>query len=580
MDVIRGKPSIQFYRRFLSLILGSLCILSGCTFNAAVTTSSGTSSDSSNPPSSPSSPTLPVATLTGQPTGTSSTTTLNIIVGGTGVTHYKYKIVEAPYTVDCTSATGYSADIAVATRIQNNITALADGGIRLCVIGKDASDNYQLVSSSTIANWTKDVVVTTIYRSVGAASTALHCGSGSGPTIVSGLATFNSALPATVGVGDVVRYDDNNNNSTDTVAIIHSRIDSTHYTLRTAAGGIPADTVGATSYYDVYRAYASLADAEAGIENPLLSVDPLCSPVCEASCATLFDFDTWSGGRNLVSSDEQWNIALYADADDTNFVDINGWTTSQTNYLRLFTPYLNTQVGTTQRHSGTWASGGYLLSVGNTANDGTIKIQDDYVRVEGLRIESGDTSVAAKMLWSDSAGSVVLNNNILRSNVSTNSNLAIALQGAGSYTVYNNIIHPATGMGFGVVLETQSPSYIYNNTIIATGDRAVSNSSTAVLKNNIIQGAGGCEICGTGSYTGSDYNLNQGTVSTGGANDRTSKTVTFTNAAAENYTLSGSDTEAQNFGTDLSADVFWAFVNDIANSVRSGTWDIGASEAP
>jgi hypothetical protein len=89
----------------------------------------------------------PTAILTGAPTGTNNTTSLNVVVSGTDVVYYQFKIGETSSTV-CSNATGYSSDIAVAQSIQSNISALANGGVTLCVIGKDSGGNYQSMASS------------------------------------------------------------------------------------------------------------------------------------------------------------------------------------------------------------------------------------------------------------------------------------------------------------------------------------------------------------------------------------------------------------------------------------------------
>jgi hypothetical protein len=96
----------------------------------------------------------PTATLSGQPTGTSSTTTLNVTVGGTGVTSYKFKVGVSTST-DCANTTGYSGQTAVATKITSNISGLADGDVKLCVIGADDAGNWQTEASATSATWTK-----------------------------------------------------------------------------------------------------------------------------------------------------------------------------------------------------------------------------------------------------------------------------------------------------------------------------------------------------------------------------------------------------------------------------------------
>ena len=97
----------------------------------------------------------PSATISGEPTGTNNSSVLNVTIGGAGVTHYKFKIREVADPA-CSNSTGYGAEIAVATGISSNISALSDGAIELCVIGRDSSSNWQATASATAVNWTKD----------------------------------------------------------------------------------------------------------------------------------------------------------------------------------------------------------------------------------------------------------------------------------------------------------------------------------------------------------------------------------------------------------------------------------------
>lgn len=96
----------------------------------------------------------PSASLSGAPTGTSATTILNITVGGTAVSHYKHKIGVSAST-DCSIATGYGMERAVGTKITDDISGLADGEIKVCVVGRDAAGNYQTEASAATAVWTK-----------------------------------------------------------------------------------------------------------------------------------------------------------------------------------------------------------------------------------------------------------------------------------------------------------------------------------------------------------------------------------------------------------------------------------------
>lgn len=102
------------------------------------------------------------AILTGAPTGTSNiTSSLDIAVSGNNIAYYKYKFIEYPYVNDCDDSSGYSTIISVGTHITQNISGLADGSIKLCVVGKTNLGVWQDYFAATTASWTKDTTAPT-----------------------------------------------------------------------------------------------------------------------------------------------------------------------------------------------------------------------------------------------------------------------------------------------------------------------------------------------------------------------------------------------------------------------------------
>src|SRR6185437_2356873 len=101
-----------------------------------------------------------------------------------------------------------------------------------------------------------------------------------------------------VGVGDAVVYNSNAN-----IAFISGRTDSTHYTLQSAAGGSPT-AASADTTWNIYRAYTSVPNAldgtSGGTENTSIP-------------SAVRNFDTWTGGTDIVTANQQWNFAIYAD---------------------------------------------------------------------------------------------------------------------------------------------------------------------------------------------------------------------------------------------------------------------------
>ena len=123
--------------------------LSDAAGNAATTASASLTKDTATP----------VLTFSGQPSGPSNQTTLNITVGGSAVASYYFKIGTTG-VIDCTNSGGYSANTALATHITNSISALADGSVTLCGVGQSAGGNRQAFASATSFTWTKDTTVT------------------------------------------------------------------------------------------------------------------------------------------------------------------------------------------------------------------------------------------------------------------------------------------------------------------------------------------------------------------------------------------------------------------------------------
>jgi hypothetical protein len=82
-------------------------------------------------------------------------------VNGGAFTTYQYKLGPSLSTI-CSNAIGYSADITSSTSIIENLGVYADGSMTLCVIGKDASGNYQAYANATTYTWVKDTTAPTI----------------------------------------------------------------------------------------------------------------------------------------------------------------------------------------------------------------------------------------------------------------------------------------------------------------------------------------------------------------------------------------------------------------------------------
>ncbi|MDR3582995.1 MAG: hypothetical protein P4L62_01390 [Candidatus Pacebacteria bacterium] len=436
---------------------------------------------------------------------------------------------------------------------------------------------FCLILFCSLFSFSSAHAATVIYRSVGAGNTANLNANSRTVTISGTTVTFSGAMPNNVGVGDVLQYQIS---STYYLAFISSRTSSTQYTVQAADGGAPQAAPSGTAV-NVYRAYTSLADAVtgSGLENPAID-------------ASVRDFDSWTGGKDLVTADEQWNIACYSDAEDlTTGVAINNsaidWVTDDTHYIKIYTPYLSSEVGISQRPNGAWDDSKYRLDSDDDTNGPPMNINSANVWIDGLQIFSGATMMGTDAIdLTNTSGKVKISNSILKADpVNGMSNFGInisTISNAGIYQAWNNIIY-----GFlqgGISLDgSANILYAYNNTTIGSagaGEDICYNSvnGTFVAKNDIAQN------CATG-YGGtfdsnSQNNLSDLSSDAPGTNSTNNSSLTFADSTNADYHLNASDTTAIGDGINLSADTNLSFSTDIDSDSRpaTGAWDIGADE--
>ena len=455
--------------------------------------------------------------------------------------------------------------------------------------GADLSADASLAFSTDIdsdnrgATWDigADQTATAIYRSVGPSATDALATGASNAVIISGItATFASALPDNVGVGDAIQYDSDNNSSIDSVAFISGRTSSTVYTVKKADGTAPIATSAADQDWSIFRAYTSLSNAETGTENTGIS-------------DTVEQFDAaWSGsgGKDIVASNEQWNIACYANGTtpDSTAVTIDGWTTGSQNYIKVYTPVSTSEVGTSQRHQGKWDGNKYNLTITAAPAARVFSVNDSYVRFDGLQVGlAGNASSWDSWAFSldPSATGIQISNSIIKDESSRTTGLHNAitqdtLDDTISVKIWNNIIYGFASVG---VKTDGSPLWVvYNNTMYncGTGYYNFLEARRAVFINNIAQN---CTDGFSGNQNASsDYNISDLAADAPGSNSKNSTTVSFVDANNKDFHLQPTDTAAKNAGVDLSRDSYLPFDLDIDGENRSGAgtgWDIGADES-
>lgn len=427
-----------------------------------------------------------------------------------------------------------------------------------------------------------------IYRSVGADNTIpLSCGStiidctGNGETIsfLNSVISFSAAVPTNVGVGDVVVWDSNAStslNTGDSVGIIHKRLSSTSFQVRTTSGDEVTSSYSGLNWA-ILRAYTSINNAidstNGGTEN---------TAIAGLVGAANANFDSYTGGKDLTISNEQLNFAVYADTRMASATTMNtGWSADSTRFVRIYTPYLSSEVGVSQRHNGYYDKSKELLDNTGTANNSLV-IHTSYTIVDGLTVTGRETIFQA----ATGSDEITFSNNLIFfSPVNVAQRAAIDLNSdvAGKFYIYNNIIAGESGSSVGIynASTTAFTAYVYHNTVYGV-DIGLDNSGSAnfELKNNIFSSNVTADIQTCGCSVSANNITSDATSPDNGSFDNVS--LNFKSSTGYDFRLDKTnDLEAIDQGVDLSDDNNLTALKDILGFSRGigAGWDIGAFES-
>jgi|GEM_PF-2248730 len=294
--------------------------------------------------------------------------------------------------------------------------------------------------------------------------------------------------------------------------------------------------------------YSSLAAWEAGEQQDLVTADEIA--VADCRCTT--------------------------GAADTTAMTIDGWTTDDTRYIKIWT---DPDQG--YRHDGKWNTSAYRLEVSGAH---AINNLEDNVFIFGLQVYQNPNAHDQYGIYNNGGNGVKIAYCIIKGDKDQTlyRQKGIHSQNINGETVYiwNNIIYNfKRDYSYGIFMASSYPIFVcYNNTVINCyyGVYNEGVDQPTYCTNNLSSGSILSDF--TGTYdSDSDYNASSDTTAPG-ANSRTNQTFTFVDVANDDYHLDSTDTGAKDYGTDLSSDPYLSFTDDIDGETRSAPWDIGADE--
>lgn len=292
--------------------------------------------------------------------------------------------------------------------------------------------------------------------------------------------------------------------------------------------------------------------------------------------------NAWQAGeqRDLTAVNKIANAEIRGSwtSPDTTATIVNGWTTSPTNTINIYT--------TGQaRHSGYFDATKYLFSVSNTNG---IDINPSYVYIDGLQLALTKTDTADNyktVLTRAGTGEYVFKNCILSGNfnATTGTIFGIWIDLTARIDFYNLV-------GFGYNNTKPSDPFFSGTPIISYGGMGTRMMNCTLaqsdygmtlwttndnfLYNNLVQN---CKLSfHQSANTASTNNVSE--LGDGPGTNALSGVAQFINSGAGDYRLSPYDTGAILRGTGL----YSIFTGDIAGTFRGtgNVWDVGAYHAP
>jgi hypothetical protein len=300
-------------------------------------------------------------------------------------------------------------------------------------------------------------------------------------------------------------------------------------------------------------------------------------------------FGTAGAGRDYTSiatweSDHTIDLAIagkgevldcYDDAGsfDQSGINVAGATNSSATIFRLI------RAPSGQRHDGT-PNNGFMIATSTAAN--VITLTEAYSQLHDLIVISTLNSASSYIAIKPSGtGTKAIGCIVKIINTGSGSGIGFRPDGNSSAIVINCLAYECKTYGFELLAASTFTISAFNcnaiNSAIGFYMHQGATAGTIVLTNCLGDNNATADFSSDGLVTETvTYCLSKDATADdwGGAGNLISKTLTFVNAAGDDWHLAAADTDAINAGTDLSG----MFDDDIDFQTRGASWDIGFDE--
>jgi len=294
--------------------------------------------------------------------------------------------------------------------------------------------------------------------------------------------------------------------------------------------------------------------------------------------ALLDDDPTYDAGDNAVGE-------LFNDADFTEAITINGGATIGLADITL-------QAAAGEGHTGTPNTGVRVFQAAahNFSSALTTIIRNIDFDANGFNVNPRFLNRSGNQ---DTEMSGCLIHNVNGNRVSLIGMFTLS-GGSASARIYNNAVFDISQSNVGGIdalrILTQTTSTVYNNTVTNIVSTSGSGNVTGLdyqddvdmeLKNNLVTDISG----GASAVDYGDSAPSNADTATNGSEDATSPnsalrnlSITYEDAASEDFRLAAGDTDAIDDGTDLGAGVFATDILGRDRDAEGDIWDLGAFE--